>query len=61
MMSGTLELHRLMTGRESLVNTAVTRFCDHLFQYGGHIGAHLILGGIDSDGPQLCSVSNYGS
>ena len=60
-MSGTLELHRMMTGRESLVRTAVTRFQDYLFQYGGYIGAHLILGGVDSDGPQLCSVTNYGS
>lgn len=59
-MSGTLELHRLMTGRESEVITAVTRFQEHLFRYGGYIGAYLILGGIDSSGPHLVSVSADG-
>jgi 20S proteasome subunit beta 2 len=60
-ISQELALLRLNTGRESRVVTAVTRLSDHLFQYQGHIGAYLILGGVDINGPQLYGISADGS
>jgi 20S proteasome alpha/beta subunit len=29
--------------------------------YGGHIGAYLIVAGVDVDGPHLVNVSNHGN
>jgi 20S proteasome subunit beta 2 len=60
MIKRDLALHRLHTGTESWVATAVTRFSQHLFKYMGHIGCGLIIGGIDVKGPQLCSVDPHG-
>ena len=60
MIKRDLELHRLNTGSETRVATAVTRFSSHLFNYMGHIGAGIILGGIDVKGPQLWSIDPHG-
>ncbi|MCQ2816076.1 MAG: proteasome subunit beta [archaeon] len=61
MMSSELELHRLYTGRESRIAHAEARLCQHLFRYQGHVGAHLIIGGVDCKGPQLVTISAYGN
>lgn len=61
MISGKLALHRLATNRESRVITAVTMLKDHLFKYQGHIGAYLVLGGVDCTGPHLWSIHAAGS
>lgn len=60
-MSAELELMRLNTGRQSRLSTAATRLSWHLFRYGGQIGAHLIIGGFDVKGPQICMLSAYGN
>jgi len=60
-MSAELELQRLNTGRQSRISTAVTRFCTQLHKYQGHIGAYLILGGVDITGPCLVMVSAHGN
>jgi len=60
-MSRDLELHTLNTGSEVRVITAVTRMVNHLFRYGGHIGAYLIVGGNDITGSHLCYVSADGN
>ena len=39
----------------------MTRLSDHLFQYQGHVGAYLILGGVDASGPQLFGISADGT
>ena len=36
------------------------RLANHVFRYGGHIGAHCILGGVDVKGPQIIEVSADG-
>ena len=46
-----LELHRLNSHSENRVLHAVGRFAAHAFNYGGHIGTHLIVGGYDVKGP----------
>ena len=60
MISRELELHRFNTHSESRVQTAVGRLSDHVFRYGGHIGVHSIIGGVDVKGPQLIEVSADG-
>ncbi|CAG8537003.1 42269_t:CDS:2 [Gigaspora margarita] len=54
MISSQLELHRLATGRQARVITAVTI-------YQGHMGAALIIGGYDISGPGLFNVHPHGS
>jgi len=53
MMASELELHRLNTKRESRVSQVEARLTSHLFKYQGHIGAALIVGGVDVNGPSL--------
>lgn len=53
MMASELELHRLYTKRESRLNHVEARLTSHLFKYQGHIGAALIVGGVDVNGPGL--------
>ena len=55
-----MELMRLNTNRETRVSTVVSRLQSFLYQYQGNVGAHLILGGYDIRGPQLCMISNQG-
>lgn len=56
-----LELHRLATGQEPRVNTAMTRLKQKLFQYQGHVSAALVLGGVDVEGSHLYTVYPHGS
>jgi len=60
-LASQLELLRFNTARQSRVSTAVTRLTTHLHRYQGHIGAALILGGVDVKGPQLVMISPYGN
>ncbi|WWC86244.1 uncharacterized protein L201_001117 [Kwoniella dendrophila CBS 6074] len=61
LISSNLELHALSQGRPARVVTAMTMLKQYLFRYQGHVGAHLVLGGVDSTGPQLFTVHAHGS
>ncbi|KAG0270441.1 Proteasome subunit beta type-7 [Actinomortierella ambigua] len=61
LISSQLELHRLATGRQARIVTAMTLLKQMLFKYQGHIGAALILGGVDISGPQLYTIYPHGS
>ena len=61
MIKRELELHSLNTRSENRVQMAASRLATHAFNYGGNIGTHLILGGVDVKGPQLIEVSNDGN
>jgi len=61
MISSQLELHRLNTQREARVMTAMTLLKQKLFQHQGHIGAALILGGVDVSGVHLFTIHPHGS
>lgn len=61
MVSGQLELHRYGTGRPARAITAMTLFKQHLFKYQGHVGAALVLGGVDINGPHLFTIYPHGS
>jgi 20S proteasome subunit beta 2 len=60
-ISSNLELHALSTGRKSRVVTAMTMLKQHLFRYQGHIGAYLVIAGVDPTGPHLFTVHAHGS
>ena len=51
MIKRQLELHRLNTHSENRVQMAALKLVAHAFKYGGHIGTHLIVGGVDVKGP----------
>ncbi|XP_006037658.1 proteasome subunit beta type-10-like [Alligator sinensis] len=61
LLSSKLELHSLATGRPPRVVTANRFLRQMLFRYQGHIGASLIVGGLDSTGAHLYSVHPHGS
>jgi len=61
MISSNMELHALSTGRKPRVVTAMTMLKQMLFRYQGHIGAALVLGGVDATGPHLFTVHPHGS
>ncbi|EKX43371.1 20S proteasome subunit beta type 7 [Guillardia theta CCMP2712] len=61
MMASNLTLHRLNTGRECRVITAVTMLSQYLFRYQGYISAALVVGGVDSTGPSLYTIHPHGS
>ncbi|KAG2497849.1 hypothetical protein HYH03_004116 [Edaphochlamys debaryana] len=61
MVSGQLALHKYATGRQPRVITAMTMFKQHLFKYQGHVGAALVLGGVDLNGPHLFTIYPHGS
>lgn len=61
MTSSRLAIHRLNSRRESRVVTALTMLKQHLFRHQGHIGAALVLGGVDCTGPHLYTVYPHGS
>jgi len=61
LISSRLELHRLSTGRQSRVITALTLLKRMLFRYQGHVSAALILGGVDATGPHLYTIYPHGS
>lgn len=60
-ISSQLELHRLNTGRVVPVVTGNMMLRQMLFRYQGHIGAALILGGVDNAGPHLYNIYPHGS
>jgi len=60
MVKSTLALQRLNTGKQSRVATAERLLKHHLFQYQGHLGVYLIIGGVDVTGPHLVSVGANG-
>lgn len=61
LISSKLELHSLSTGRLPRVATAMTMLKQMLFRYQGHIGAALVLGGFDVNGPHLYTIYPHGS
>merc|ERR1711881_208443 len=60
-ISGQLYLHRMASGRQSRVCTANKMLKDMLFRYQGNIGAAMVLGGVDNDGPHIYCVYPHGS
>jgi 20S proteasome subunit beta 2 len=60
-ISSQLELHSLTTGKPVRVATALTLLKQLLFKYQGHIGAALVLGGVDVDGIHLYTIAPHGS
>uniref|UniRef100_A0A672PCK7 Proteasome subunit beta n=1 Tax=Sinocyclocheilus grahami TaxID=75366 RepID=A0A672PCK7_SINGR len=60
-ISSNLELHSLSTGRLPRVTTANRMLKQMLFRYQGYIGAALVLGGVDCNGPHLYSIYPHGS
>ncbi|KAL3897839.1 MAG: hypothetical protein SGCHY_003141 [Lobulomycetales sp.] len=61
LISSKLELHRLATGRQARVVSAMTMLKQMLFRHQGQIGAALVLGGIDVTGPHLYTIAPHGS
>lgn len=61
LIASQLELHRLNTGTQPRVITAMTRLQQRLFQYQGHVSAALVLGGVDATGAHLYTVWPHGS
>uniref|UniRef100_A0A060T2V3 proteasome endopeptidase complex n=1 Tax=Blastobotrys adeninivorans TaxID=409370 RepID=A0A060T2V3_BLAAD len=61
LVSSNVELHALYTGRQARVVSCLQQLKQHLFKYQGHIGAYLIVGGVDPTGPKLFSVHAHGS
>ncbi|CAK7270811.1 proteasome core particle subunit beta 2 [Sporothrix epigloea] len=60
-ISSQLELHALSTGRKPRVVTCMTMLKQHLFRYQGHIGAYLVVAGVDPTGTHLFTVHAHGS
>jgi len=61
LISSNLELHALSTGREPRVVTCMTLLKQHLFRYQGHVGAYLVVAGVDPTGSHLFTVHAHGS
>ncbi|CCH60683.1 hypothetical protein TBLA_0D01750 [Henningerozyma blattae CBS 6284] len=61
LVGSNLELHSLYTHREPRVVSALQMLKQHLFKYQGHIGAYLIVAGVDPTGPHLFAVQAHGS
>ena len=61
LVSSQLELHRMATGKQPRVVTAVTYLKRMLFRYQGNVSAALVLGGVDCAGPHLYTVYPHGS
>merc|ERR1712070_1174714 len=61
MVASQLELHRMSTGRQSRVGTALAMLKQFLFRYQGAISAALVLGGVDFKGPYIYTVYPHGS
>jgi 20S proteasome subunit beta 2 len=60
-ISSNLELHALSTGRKPRVVTCMTMLKQHLFRHQGHIGAYLVVAGVDPTGAHLFTVHAHGS
>lgn len=61
MIASQLELHRLFTSRTVRVATANQMLKQYLFRYQGHVGAALVLGGVDVTGPHIYCIFPHGS
>ncbi|XP_075042623.1 proteasome subunit beta type-7-like [Mixophyes fleayi] len=61
LLSSNLTLHAMSTGREVRVCTANRMLKQQLYRYQGHVGASIIIGGVDLRGPHLYSVFPHGS
>ncbi|CAN9504681.1 unnamed protein product [Ophioblennius macclurei] len=60
-LSSNVELHTLNTGRPPLIAMVTRQLKQMLFRYQGHVGASLIVGGVDVTGAHLYSVYPHGS
>jgi 20S proteasome subunit beta 2 len=60
-ISANIELHRLETGKKPRVATACRMLKQYLNRYHGQIGAYLVLGGVDVNGPALYTIAAHGS
>ncbi|KXN81702.1 Proteasome subunit beta type-7 [Leucoagaricus sp. SymC.cos] len=61
LIASNMQLHTLSSGRKPRVVTAMTMLKQMLFRYQGHIGAALVLGGVDPTGPYLFTIHPHGS
>ncbi|KAL1759026.1 nucleophile aminohydrolase [Schizophyllum commune] len=61
LIASNVEMHALTTGRTPRVVTAMTMLKQMLFRYQGHVGAALVLGGVDPTGAHLFTVAPHGS
>ncbi|XP_067873317.1 proteasome subunit beta type-7-like [Heterodontus francisci] len=61
MIASNIQLHSLSTGRKPRVVMVNRMLKQMLFRYQGHIGASVIVGGVDCSGPHLYAVYPHGS
>lgn len=61
LISSQMEMHRLNTGRQVRVVAAMQSLKQMLFKHQGHIGAALVLGGVDIEGAHLFTIAPHGS
>ena len=61
LISSQLELHSLSTNRKPRVITCLTLLKQHLFRHQGHLGAYLVVAGVDPTGVHLFTVHSHGS
>lgn len=61
LIGSNIELHSLYTNREPRVVSALQMLKQHLFKYQGHVGAYLIVAGVDPTGAHLFSIHAHGS
>uniref|UniRef100_A0A8C5W683 Proteasome subunit beta n=1 Tax=Leptobrachium leishanense TaxID=445787 RepID=A0A8C5W683_9ANUR len=61
LLSSNLSLHAMYTKRDPRVCTANRMLKQLLYRYQGHVGASIIIGGVDLRGPHLYSVHPHGS
>lgn len=61
LLSSNMHLHELSTGRQVRVCAANRMLKQYLYRYQGHVGASIITGGVDVQGPHLYSVHPHGS
>ncbi|KAJ1607369.1 PUP1/proteasome subunit beta type 7 with NTN hydrolase fold [Cryptosporidium canis] len=60
LIEGNLELLKLQMNRKPRVANAVSMLSNHLYQYQGYVGAHLIVAGSDCTGSYVYQVSANG-
>ncbi|CAI8503306.1 unnamed protein product [Hanseniaspora opuntiae] len=61
LIGNNMELQSLYSKREPRVVSALQNLEQHLFKYQGHLGAYLIVAGVDPTGAHLFSVQAHGS